>query len=218
MRTLPVFTLLALVTFRLVAQPSDVVATGRLAHFHIDHIATSWEGTPQSKGLLPTAITEAKIAIQHAEFAASRRGDLAWMKMHTRHVLHAVDPSVETKGPGLGYGVMQAARGISQHIAFASGSDGASENVRAHAVHIATTAENTVIRAHEIVALGEKVLAARGAPQAAPLVQQIKRLSEQLLFGADANGDGIITSQKGEGGLNEADKHMGFMAKGEDLR
>lgn len=195
MRTLTGFTLaLALAAIGLVAQPGKLVAAGG-------------QGTPGGKGLLPTAIAEAKIVVQHAGFAASRPGDLAWMKMHTRHVLHAVDPSVEARGPGLGFGVMEAARELSQPINFASHSDEASQNVPTHAGHVATTAGNTVIRAQEIVALGKKVLAARGAPQAAPLVQQIKALSEQLLLGVDANGDGIITWQEGEGSLNETWGH-----------
>lgn len=208
---------LGLAALGLLAQPITGLAAGNMAHVHMGHVTSGWKDTPGGKGLLPTAIAEARIAIQHAGFAASKPGDLGWMKTHTRHVLNAVDPSVEAKGPGLGYGVLKAARGVAQHINFAAGSDGASKNVKLHAVHVATTADNTVVRAEQIVALGKKVLAADRAAKAAPLVRRIKVLSEQLLAGADANGDGKISWKKGEGGLNEAVRHMGFMAKGEGL-
>lgn len=36
-------------------------------------------------------------------------------------------------------------------------------------------------------------------------------------MGLDANGDGKISWQKGEGGLKTADKHLGLMMDGEDL-
>jgi len=45
----------------------------------------------------------------------------------------------------------------------------------------------------------------------------MKMLAGQLLSGVDANGDGKISWKKGEGGLMEAKKHMGFMAKGEGM-
>jgi hypothetical protein len=160
---------------------------------------------------------EANIAAQHAGFAASKPDDVEWMKMHTHHVLNAIDPSVEMSGPGLGYGVSKAAAGVVKHINFASGSDDASENVKAHAVHVSTSAGNVVMWSNEIVALGNRVLAADSASEIAPLVEQISNLSGQLVAGLDANGDGKITWEKGEGGLNESAKHMGLMAKGEGI-
>ncbi|MEH6825340.1 MAG: hypothetical protein V7629_15650 [Motiliproteus sp.] len=188
-----------------------------MSHAHMGHVTKAWGDTPDGQGLLPIAIAEAKTAVQHAGFAASKPGDLAWMQLHTRHIVHAVDPSVELKGPGLGYGVIKAAGGSAKHINFAAKSDDASKNVRTHAVHVATSSENTVTRAKEIVALGKRVIASSRAADAAPLVQQVAKLTKALLEGVDANADGKITWHQGEGGLNEANKHMGFMAKGESL-
>lgn len=193
-------------------------AAGNMAHAHMGHVTDGWKDTPGGKGLLTTAIAEATVAAQHAGFAAQKPADLAWMKLHTHHVLHAVDATLEAKGPGMGYGVMKAAQGVGQHITFAAKSGDASDNVRTHAVHVATTAENTVARSKEIVALGQNILAAGTAADAAPMVQKMAALAGQLLDGADANGDGKITWQQGEGGLNEAAKHMGFMAKGEGMK
>ncbi len=86
------------------AMKDKAMADKNMAHIHIGHVMTGWKDTPNKSGLLPTAIAEAKVAAQHAGFAASKPATLAWIKTHIGHVLHAVDPSVEPKGPGLGYG------------------------------------------------------------------------------------------------------------------
>ncbi len=187
------------------------------AHAHIDHVATGWTDTPGQAGLLETAMKEAKIAAQHAGFAASRPDDLAWMKTHANHVLHALDPSRIAKGPGMGYGVIRAASGVAKHINFAASSDDASKNVKLHAKHVATSAENTVARAREMVALIERIEAARTAGEAAPLVAKLNRLAKALTDGIDANGDGKVTWVKGEGGLKVAKKHLTIMMKGEGM-
>ncbi len=187
------------------------------AHVHIGHVMTGWNDTPEKRGLLPTAIAEAKVAAKHGGLAANKPADLAWMKTHIGHVLHAVDPSVEPKGPGLGYGVIKAAGGAAKHVGFAAKSEGASKNVKTHAVHVDTSAKNVVTWGKLIVRLGKKVKAAKTAGQAVPMVKKIEQLAARLAAGEDVNGDGKVTWHASEGGLKEAEKHMGFMMKGESL-
>ncbi len=186
-----------------------------MAHVHMGHVLDGFKDTPNGMGLLPTAVAEAKIAADHAGYAAKDLTDLANMKRHTLHVMNAVDPTVEPKGPGLGYGVKKAAAGVAQHIEAAAKSEGASDNVKTHAVHVASAARNTVVRADQIIALGKRIEAATTAAEAAPLVTQMKELADELYAGKDANGDGKIGWQEGEGGLQTAEQHMGFMKKGE---
>lgn len=205
------------ITLMGIGASSVQAAKGGMAHAHIGHVMTGWGDTPGGKGLLPTAIAEANIAMKHAGFAAKQPGNLSWMKTHTRHVLHALDTSVEAKGPGKGYGMIKAAAGAVKHIGFSAKSPGASGNVKAHTVHVTASTNNAIARAREIVKIGKQVLAAGSASQAAPLVGKIKTLTTQLMAGMDANGDGKITWKPGEGGLAEAAKHMGFMTKGEGL-
>ena len=193
------------------------MAAKNKAHAHIGHVMTGWKDTPGKAGLLPTAIAEAKVAAQHAGFAAKKMGDLNWMKKHTAHVMHAVDPSVEPKGPGLGYGVIKAASGAAKHITFSAKSKGASGNVKKHAVHVATSSKNVVTWGKLIVRLGKKVKKAKTASKAAPMVKKIDELATRLAAGEDVNGDGKVTWRASEGGLKEAKKHMGFMMKGEGL-
>jgi len=199
-----------------VATLQATAASGE-AHAHMGHVSTAWSDTPDGMGFLPTAMAEAKIAAQHAALAMKKPGDLGWMKSHVRHVFNALAPAMEAKGPGLGYGVIQAANNSAKHINVAAKSDDATDNIRTHALHVATSAENTAARGDEIIVHIKKVLKAGTAGDAAGHVKLIVALADQLLAGVDANGDGDITWEKGEGGLNAAAKHMGIMVKGEGI-
>ena len=187
------------------------------AHNHIGHVADQWNDTPEMAGLLPTAIAEARVAAQHAEFAARDTSDLDAMKRHTTHVLHAVDPTQIENGPGAGYGVKQAAEGAAKHIMAAANSDDASGAVKAHAEHVATSARNAVSRADEIVMLAQRIDMATSAGDAGPLVSQLNDLAQALLAGVDANNDGNVGWQEGEGGLEVAETHLNLMKQAEGL-
>ncbi len=196
----------------------DMMMAGDEARAHIGHVMTGWKDTPDGKGLLPVAIAEAEIALQHAQFAASKPDDLEWMQTHTEHVLHAIDPStVSITAPGLGYGVRKAAAGAQAHVGFAAGTEDASENVKLHAQHVGASAGNTDWRVDAIVAMGQRVLAYDKAEKAVPRVQEILLMAQEILDGFDANGDGKVTWHDGEGGLLEAKKHMGFMMTAEKM-
>lgn len=182
---------------------------------HIGHVANAWADAPMGAGLLPTAISEARIAATHASLAARQPTNLEYMKTHAGHVINAVDPAVVAAGPGLGFGVKKAATLMVTHIELAATATGASTNVVTHAKHIAAAARNTISRADQVVALAQKVQRATSAAEAAPLVAQMATLAGQLMAGADANGDGRITWDAGEGGLQQADDHLQLMLKGE---
>ncbi len=188
------------------------------AHAHIGHVMTGWSDTPGGAGLLPTARSEAAVAVQHAGYAAGDTGDLGSMQAHTGHVLHAIDPGVEPQGPGAGYGLQKAAQGVVAHIGFAAKSADASDNVKLHAEHVGTAAGNVAAWSDEIIALDLAVKSAGDAGEAAPKVLEIKRLTERIAAGTDAGGDGSVSWKKGEGGLAQAEAHMGFMMAGEGLQ
>ena len=199
------------------AAPAVKVPAGEVGT-HIGHVVNGFRDTPNGQGLLPVALAEAKIAAQHAAIAARNPGNLDAMKLHAGHVINAVDPSVVSTGPGLGYGVKKAALGVATHIELAAKAPGASQNVIMHATHVATSARNTVQRADSIVALAKQVQAATSADEAAKLVSQLVSLTTQLTAGFDANGDGRVTWQQGEGGLQQAQEHVNLMLAGEGLK
>ncbi len=190
-------------------------AQQKASHLHMDHVLKSWKDTPDQKGLLGTSQAEAAIALQHIGFALSKPGDLGNMKLHAAHVVHTLDPSVIANGPGLGYGVKKAAGGTAAHVGFAAGSDDASDNVKLHAVHVAASANNVAAWADEAVALAQGIDGQSSAADALAEAKKVQAMVRRIIEGFDANKDGSTSWQDGEGGLAQAEQHMGFMVKGE---
>ncbi len=180
---------------------------------HIGHVINAFSDTPNGDGLLTVAIAEAKVAITHAGLAGRQPGNLDAMKLHAGHVLNALDPTIVPTGPGLGYGMKKAAAGAATHIELAAKAPGASPNVTMHAAHIAQAARNSVTRADSVIAIAKQVQAATTAADAAALVSRMASMSEQLMAGFDANGDGRVTPD--EGGLQLALDHVKLMVAGE---
>lgn len=181
---------------------------------HVGHVATGFANTPDGMGLLPAAEAEAAVARQHADLAARDLSSLSSMKTHVAHVQHALNPTVVENGPGLGYGVVAAAEGVARHIELAAGVDGAGDMVTRHAPHVAQSARNALARAQRILELATQVQAADNAASAGPMVQEIQTLAAELVDGVDADGDGSVGWQEGEGGLATARQHLGFIVGG----
>jgi hypothetical protein len=210
------FTLL-LAAFLLISVNVTTARAGSEAHAHIGHVVSSWPDTPSKRGLLPTAMREALVAAAHANYAASAMDDLETMKMHTHHVRHAIDPSLEAGGPGMGYGLIKAAEGAIENITYAAQAADASEAVKTHTVHVVTSLQNAVERSKQALVESDAVLAATTAAEALPHVTKMAELTKAALIGVDADGDGNISWKKGEGGLKTADQHMGYMLKAEGM-
>ncbi len=196
---------------------SHAAQSSPAARVHIDHTLLAFPATPDGSGLLDTALAEARVALLHAGMATKDTDNLAGMKLHAGHVLHAIDPTLIDGGPGLGYGGKRAAEEAATHIELAAGADGASAHVKTHAPHIATSARNAADRMGRIASLAAEVQRTQSASAAAPLVQEIESLATQAIAGLDANGDGQISWQVGEGGLDTALAHGGFLKKAEGI-
>ena len=181
---------------------------------HIGHVVNSFGDTPGNMGLLPVAFAEARTAAQHAGLAG-KAANLDGMKLHAGHVINAMDPTIVTAGPGLGYGMKKAALAVATHIELAAKAPGASQNVIMHAEHIATAARNAAAKADQIVALAQKVQASTTTADATALLSQIVALCDQVLNGVDAQGTGRVTWQTG--GLQQAQEHVDLMLTGEHL-
>ena len=187
------------------------------AHFHIGHAAEAFRGTPDGMGLLPTAIAEAEIAHQHATLAGRDPSSLEGMQRHMAHVIHAMDASRVESGPGMGYGVIAAAERAAQHTELAAASEGASDAVKTHSVHVATAARSAVAHAEQAVELAEGIQSAESATDAAEMLTELTGLTDAILNGVDADGNGRVGWQEGEGGLAQAATHMGLIKRAEGL-
>lgn len=184
---------------------------------HIGHVINSFDAVPDKKSLLSIAEKEAATAVQHATLGARNSTNLDQMKLHAGHVLNALDPAMEPMGPGAGYGLKKAAAGIASHIELAAKAAGASQNVIVHANHISTSAKNTSSRVDQAVALCQKIKAATSAADAAELMNQLVSVTNQFQSGSDANNDGRVGWQEGEGGLQQVEEHVKLMLAGEGL-
>jgi len=186
-------------------------------HTHIGHVMTMWKDTPSTQGFLPVAVADAKVAATHGGYMQKSPDNLDSIKLHAGHVLNALDPSIEPKGPGSGYGVKRATAGALQHLQLAANSEGASKNVLTHTEHVSASLENIGQWTDAAVATAQKIRAATTAAAAAPLVTELIQQLAAINSGMDANKDGKVGWQTGEGGLEQAQMHMGFMMKGEGL-
>ncbi len=176
-------------------------------HLHILHLMTNWRDTPGGVGLLIAALSDAKTAVAHSELAARSPTNLASMKTHAGHVLHALDPTIEAKGPASGYGVTRATAGASQHLQLAVKSEGASARVKERAVRVATCLTNAARWAAQAVDLAEQVQMASNPADATEHVTAMLVATRQLLDGAGPN----------QGGLAQAHAEMLLMLKDEGL-
>lgn len=193
-------------------------ASAQAAHRHMGHVADQWNDTPDGVGLLAAAQAEAAIANQHAGLATAQPDNLQSIQRHVGHVMHALDPSTVEGGPGKGYGVVKAAQGAAQHIGLAAAADDASDNVKTHAEHVKTSAENVVTWSQQVIEKGRQVQAATDAATAARLAEEIHHMTTAIVEGTDANGDGRVSWGEGEGGLAQAEQHMGLMKRGEGMQ
>ena len=195
------------------AAASDIVLPPGAVGTHVGHVLVRFPSTPDKVGLLTIALTEAKVAAQHAALAARTPANLQAMQTHAGHVIHALDPALVTQGPGKGYGLKKAAAGVASHVELAAGSEGAVAGVKTHAEHVATAARSTLERADQIIALAERIRTATDVAEAATLTSQMASLCEQLTTGADLDADGRVNWGGGEGGLQQADAHMQLLLK-----
>lgn len=197
---------------------ATVAYAGNEAQAHIGHVMNSWSDTPSKQGLLPTAMKEASIAATHADYAAKATDNLAEMKLHASHVRHAIDPTLEAAGPGVGYGLLKAVDGAIIHTTLASKSVDASDAVKTHKDHVVTSLNNVIVRSQLALAEAQAINDATTASEAAPHAVKMAELTQASLDGIDANGDGEISWQDGEGGLNTADQHMGYILDSEGMK
>ena len=200
-----------------IAAQAPAAPAANPSHNHIGHVMTMWKDTPNTQGFLPVAVADAKVAMTHAGYMQKSPDNLDSMKLHAGHVLNALDPSLEPKGPGSGYGVKRSAAGALQHIQLAAKSEGASKGVQTHAGHVSASLTDVTMWTDQAVATAQKIRAATTAAEAAPLVTELIAQTNSIANGVDANKDGSIGWQTGEGGLAQAQTHMGLMMKGEGL-
>jgi len=169
------------------------------AHLHIGHVMTNWRDTPGARGFLPVAVDEARVAVLHAGLA-TKSSSLDDIRLHAGHVLHAIDPMVEAKGPGAGYGVKKAAAGALQHLEFAARAEGATASITTHSANVSSSLASVLESVDRAVAAAKSIRAATDAAEAAGL-----------------NADLVALTLRIRDGLQQAETEMGLILKAEGL-
>jgi hypothetical protein len=176
----------------------SVAGASAQSHDHLGHVQDSFGDTPGQVGLITILEQEAKIAADHAGYGKNNPS------AHMPHVRHALDPKSEGGGPGKGYGVIRAAEGVIAHMDFARKAPDAADALKTHSEHIITSARNVVGWARQALD--------KSKDNSAKSMDEIAQITQWILNGRDANGDGKISWQEGEGGIAQMKQHLGFIS------
>ena len=131
--------------------------------------------------------------------------------------MHTIDPETAEGGPGKGYGMVKAAQGAVRHIRLAADAEGASDNVKLHATHVAASASNVAEWGLVVVERGRAIQETDDLEHAKALAEEVQALLAKILAGYDEDGDGRVSWGPSEGGLEQAAFHLDLMRQGEGL-
>lgn len=192
-------------------------STMNVAHMHLEHVSSSWPEAPGQVGFMTVALQEAGIAMDHVALAEGHGGDLATLKLHVGHALHALDPEEQDSGPGLGFGVIEGADGAEKHTLYAAQSPGASDNIISNNLRVRNPLRNAESLAKLAVRAGNAALDARSVSAAQPSLDDMAWLVNAMINGVDENGNGTIQATREEGGLVIARDEMNAIRRAEGL-
>ena len=169
------------------------------AHLHIGHVMTNWRDTPGTRGFLPVAIDEARVAVLHARLAA-KGARLDDIQLQAGHVLMALDPAVEPGAPGAaGYGVRKAVTAGLQHLDFAAKAEGATASITTHAGEVSSLLSQVLRWVDQAIAVAQKIRAATDAGDAAgpaaDLAALTGRISDEGLQPAQARMSALLNAE-----------------------
>ena len=171
-----------------------------ISHAHVGHALTAWHGTPDEQGLFVVAESETQIAINETRKALKAATNRPLINEHLSNALHALDPYLQPKGKGLGYGAIRALDEATDHMLYASQSKDASENM-VRMVHRFNDSQvnvsNKMKLAVEVIHLARK---AKGHEQQ-ELLTHLQNTLHATLDGEDKDQNGEIGSTPQEIGL-----------------
>lgn len=170
-----------------------------LVHAHIGHVMTAWRDTPGTVGLLTVALSDARVADAHAQLASKSGGNLEDIKLHAGHLLHALDPTLEPKGPASGYGSKKAATGALQHVEFTAAVEGASPVVKAQAGTASAQLAEALTVIERAIGVAQKIRGAASALEAQTLAGELVTLMAQLGTGLQNAQQDMRVMMKAEG-------------------
>jgi hypothetical protein len=125
-----------------------------MSHAHVGHGLTHWQDTPGNKGLFTVAREEIDIARRETE-AALMAPSAAEKAAHLDNAAHALNPDVQPRGTGLGYGAIRALRSALEHLEYAATSEDASANVVSSVAPLSEQGEGVMERLKATASLAQ---------------------------------------------------------------
>lgn len=181
---------------------------------HLEYLISTSPAAPGGMGLVAAGMAEAEIAVEHVSLAGRNATDLSNMQRHMAHVLHAIEPDEVGRGPGMGFGVVRAARDILLQIEQIQALDEELPGVASfHAPYVTRAARGTLARAREAVELARQLQRATSAAAAHRLLERLDETVRGMAYGFDRDGDGRIGYTEDEMGLAQARYHLSLVER-----
>jgi tRNA A-37 threonylcarbamoyl transferase component Bud32 len=220
-------------------EPSgDVIASSvfpPLALIHVRHVLTTFHGAPDDIALIQglwhsvDRVDDSIIELQQG----LENGDEALVRTKNEEIINQLAGSANVAlhrdwnengsidDPGDGFGVLAngEAGGLgyipvtASHVVFAAEAADATDNIRLRSSQVVTCIENMKGWSEQLLGLALKLQETPFGAEMRPIVLEMKTLSDQILFGMDANGNGLIEPIPGEGGGDTAYAYAYFMAE-----
>lgn len=172
-----------------------------ISHAHVGHGLTHWQDTPGNKGLFTVAREEIDIA-RHETEAALIAVSAAEKTTHIDNAAHALNPDVQPRGTGLGYGAIRALQSGVEHLEYAATSADASANVVSSVAPLSELGQGVLERLKAASSLAKT----SGVTDPLALDRTAIELRAALAGvsqGVDANRDGRIEATVDEAGLDQ---------------
>lgn len=175
------------------------------------------EETPGNEGYLTIAETEATAALEHVALALSEPGSLDAIRVHLGHVDFVYSPAEGEAGPGTGYGLRSALLNVRESIQALLKSRGTPGSVREHADHMQASFANVYEWwSMSYAPLREGLRSRDGRDAVRAHAGRLEELLERMVNGVDADGDGTVGWQEGEGGLAQMRQHLTLLSEATD--
>lgn len=159
------------------------------------------------RGLLDSAIREARFAQQHAGLASGARNAVG-MRLHAEHTLQILnggntdyDGDGRVSNPGTGIGLYTFLDTIEDLLLALADEDGVEESALGESDNMRVCLDNVRRWADAIVALELEIVVAETMDAVRPQLAESTRLADILVDGVDANENGLIEIFEGECGL-----------------
>jgi len=176
------------------------VQTPSIAHTHVGHAITGFDGTPRDKGLFTVAEQRATEAKRLADELDTQADAPEAIKAQVDRILE------ETAADD--YGLRQAIDEAGSHISFAARSIDASSNLRTTSSRFSSSVDAVIDRCDLLVLAANDLRLATSEDEIRVLAERVQELAGENVTGDDSDGDGVVGSTASEYGVTQLRREL----------